>query len=128
MSKGRERDADQGLPEELPASVVHQLPEEEGQLDRVQFSREKVFDFIRRVEERPAYFASQFELDLEKGGLLSGLEEAGVLPLGADPNKSETSAGTGHQEPAERAREKALKDLYVGTMLGHLFDELFSNK
>jgi hypothetical protein len=130
MSKELEQAANQEFPEELPASVAHHLPEEENQLERVEFSEEKVLDFIRQVQESPSYYTSHFELDLEKVGLLPGLEETGVLP----PKKSVTEIEPStldvepHPEQLVGERQKALKNLYIGTVLANLFEELFSRK
>ena len=128
MSKGIEQKADQGLSEELPASVVHHLPEEENQLERVDFSEEKVLDFIRQVQESPSFYTTHFELDLEKMGLLPGLEETGVLPPRNSPTEPESSSEEQQQNQLVEERTKVLKNLYIGTVLGHLFDELFPPK
>ena len=128
MSKRVEGDQVQSEPEEPPASVVHQLPGEEGKLERSQFSKEKVLDFIRQVQERPSYYSTHFELDLEKAGLLSELEETGVLPPAGPPIDFESSSRSAQRDPAVKVRENTLKNIYIGTLLGHLFDELFSPK
>jgi hypothetical protein len=83
MSKSKEinQNNDQALPEEPLAEVVHRLPAEEWELEQAHLSKEKVIDFIRQVQEHPTFFTTNLALDLEKVGLLSELEEAGVLPL-----------------------------------------------
>ena len=49
-----------------------------------------------------------FETNLQAQGRLDELEQAGILPIGADPAR----------------REEALKYLYLGAILEHLFSDL----
>jgi len=128
MSIGNEQESDLGFSEEYPASVIHRLPEEEDQLERIEFSQDKVFDFIHQVQESPSYYSSQFELDLEKAGILPGLEKLKVLPPRKASTEPEAMLEEGQQDLIEEEREQVLKNLYLGTVLANLFDELFSKK
>jgi hypothetical protein len=123
-----ERENDQQAPEELPASVTHKLPEEEWELEPAEFTKEKALDFIHQVQESPTDYIAHFEIDLEKAGVLSELEEKGVLPS-KDPMKDpESRSDDLDDEVVITQREEVLKNLYIGTILGHLFDNLFSKK
>ena len=128
MSIGKEQEPDLGFSEEYPAIVIHHLPEEEDQLDRVEFSQEKILSFVRQVQESPLNYSSQFELDLEKAGLIQGLEESGVLPPKKPATQSELLLEEGQHDLLEEEREQVLKNLYLGTVLANLFDKLFSIK
>ena len=123
-----ERENDEQLVEELPASATHRLPEEEWELESADFTKEKALDYINQVQESPAEYVAHFELDLERAGLLSELEETGVLPPKAPLVDFEYPPQELQEEPAVKERKDALKKLYIGTILGHLFDELFSKK
>jgi hypothetical protein len=123
-----ERDNDEQLPEEMPASATHRLPDEEWELERVQLSKEKVMDFIHRVQERPNYYATHFELDLEKMDLLADLEEAGVLPVVKPKNEPTSPPDDTETEQVDDGREKVLNNIYMGTVIGNLFGEIFSRK
>jgi hypothetical protein len=123
-----ERGSDEPSPEELPSSATHKLPEEEWELEPAEFTREKALDYISRVQESPTEYVAHFELDLERAGLLSELEETGVLPPKASLVDFEYPPQELQEEPAVKERKDALKKLYIGTILGHLFDELFSKK
>jgi hypothetical protein len=109
-------------PEELPASIEHRFPREEQELEKIRFSKESVIEFVRKVEERPIYYATHFELDLEEAGLISALEDSGVLPVLEQSLEITSESDANAQKLNERA--KSLKDIYIGTILGHLFDEL----
>lgn len=128
MSKSNEQEPPLGFSEEFPASVVHRLPEEEDQLERIEFSKEKVLDFINNVQESPSYYSSQFELDLERAGLLPRLEESEVLPPRKALTDSDALSEEGQQDQLEEEREQVLKNLYLGTILANLFEDLFSKK
>jgi hypothetical protein len=113
-------------PEELPASIEHRFPNEERELEKIRFSKERVIEFIRQVQGLPTYYATHFELDLEKAELLSDLEDAGVLPTRQRYLESTSESEANGQRPNER--EKVLKHIYIGTVIGHLFDDLFSDR
>jgi hypothetical protein len=123
-----ERENDEQLPEEMPASATHRLPEEEWELEPAEFSREKALDYINRVQESPTEYIAHFELDLERVGLLSELEEKGILPTRANLIHHEYSDESVQGKPDIKQREDVLKNLYIGTVLGHLFDELYYRK
>ena len=119
---------DQQVPEELPVSATHRLPEEKGEFEIAEFSKEKVLDFVQQVQENPTHYIAHFEIDLEKAGLLSELEEKGVLPSKDPVRDPESRSDELHDEVFMTQREEVLKNLYIGTVLGHLFDNLFSKK
>jgi hypothetical protein len=123
-----ERESDEQLPEELPASVTHQLPKEDWELEPAEFTKAKALDYINRVQESPTDYVEHFELDLERAGLLPELEETGVLPPKTPIVDFEYPPQDVQDEPVMKEREDALKKLYIGTILGHFFDELFSKK
>jgi hypothetical protein len=123
-----ERESDEQLPEELPASATHRLPEEEWELESAEFTKEKALDYINRVQESPAEYVAHFELDLERAGLLSELEETGILPPKGPLIDFENPRADVQNDPIMKERRDVLKNLYIGTVLGHLFDELVSGE
>jgi hypothetical protein len=123
-----ERENDEQLPEEVPASATHRLPEEEWELEPAEFTRAKALDYINRVQESPTDYVEHFELDLERAGLLPELEETGVLPPKAPLIDFENSPADVQDDPIMKERSDVLKNLYIGTVLGHLFDELVSGE
>jgi hypothetical protein len=123
-----ERENDEQLPEEMPASATHRLPEEEWELESAEFTKEKALDYINQVQENPNEYVAHFELDLERAGLLSELEETGVLTPKSPLVDFEYPPQDVQDERIMKEREDALKKLYIGTILGHFFDELFSKK
>jgi hypothetical protein len=117
--------------------VEHGLPEQSGALPP---NRDAVIDSLRRITEEDAFL---FEMELERMGLLTVLEEASILPLRLeppnpfDPETQEEQFLLWEQEHPEEteafssnlaARDAALKHLYIGAVLRHSFADLFSKQ
>lgn len=105
-------------------------PEAASDLDDL---REKILGILQEVQDTPAY-AGVFEGDLDHLGLLSALEELGIMPVVENPNPFNVESDEDQhdqwwkQHPEEAGefhrdferREDVLKHLYFGAILGHL--------
>ena len=98
--------------------------------------REKILGVLQEVQQTPAY-ADIFEFDLERLGLLSEMEELGIVPVAENPNPFSVESDEDRHEqwwkqhPVEAEefhrrsenREEILKHLYFGAILGRLAGE-----
>jgi len=132
MSRRIETGPRRGHPNELHTSARQQLgfdrvPQEQGDVDGL-------LEFVEQQYESPGV-AAHFETLLEVEGFLSGLEDAGILPIveTANPFDPELEEELNqrwwkeHPEAAEEfhrnfeKRDEVLKLLCVGALLGGSF-------
>ena len=123
-----EREDEQLLSEEIPPAVTHQVDRGEKDVEEVEFTRDKVLDFVTHVQENPSRYTAHFELDLNRSGLLTDLEETGILPRKDPKADAESSSEDIQYESLVDERDEILKHIYIGTVLAHLFNKLFPNK
>lgn len=106
--------------------------------DRVSILRARILGRLKEVQQIPAY-TTLFENDLDKAGLLSGLEELGILPVAQNPNPFDADleekqheqwwdehpeAAKGFHEILEK-RLEILESLHIGAIIGYLLGDSF---
>lgn len=126
----------QGIPEEPPISADHQSVIRSG---ATRFTKEAVIEHLKELHSRSGYYATHFEFVLARKGLLSQLEETGIVPVVLNPNPYDPDIEEDkcaqwwedHAEEGEefrdglKKRQDVLKNLFIGAVLGRSFDELF---
>lgn len=116
-----------------------QTPIRKHSRERPEVDRQQLVDFLSRVQKDPNY-SLYFETQLDKAGLLAPLEEAGILPVAANPNpldpveqeKAHDEWAQRHKAEMERfirqyeRRNEVIGHLVLGAIIGHLFPALFA--
>ena|SRR5258708_38301749 len=103
-----------------------------------ELSKRGILDYLSKVQQEPTY-SLYFEVMLNKVGLLPELESAGIVPVVTNPNPFNVESEeeqheqwwNDHPEVGEKfsneveTRELRLRELFMGAVLGHVFDDLF---